>query len=227
MEIKLIVANWKSNKNSAEAVSWLSAFLKPERAAHKQYVICPPYPLLSTLAGLITAAHPANVTLGVQDISPFAAGPYTGEVAGPSLFGLQVAYAIVGHSERRIHLGETSALVAKKVASALHSEITPIVCVDRDQITEQANHLTADERKQVIVAYEPVHAISTFGGQEDPLETTLEAIANIREAFGANTPILYGGSVDKENSLVYLNEPSISGILVGKTSLDPVEFAQL
>ncbi|MCD8484505.1 triose-phosphate isomerase [Candidatus Woesebacteria bacterium] len=218
---KLIVANWKSNKSVTEAKHWAETFVQQEPKDAYTYVVCPPYSALLALQD-----QEQYFALGVQDLSAFGAGAYTGEISAHNLLDLGVKYAILGHSERRRYQNETSADVAKKVTSALDAGITPIVCVDRDQFGEQAAQLTASQREQVIVAYEPVHAISTFGGQEDPIETTLENIAALKESFG-NVPVLYGGSVTPENSLVYLQEDAIQGVLVGGTSLDPEKFAQL
>lgn len=220
---KLIVANWKSNKTIAEARRWVKTFLKQERKDYAQYVVCPPLPLIQCVFEL----SEGEFSLGVQNLSPFDAGAYTGEVSGFSLQGFAVEFAILGHSERRKYLRESSHLVAQKVDEALQYDITPIVCVDMDYAREQASQLSHDHVKKVIVAYEPVHAISTFGGKEDPLDVTLANIKKLREIFRAETKILYGGSVDAENSLTYLQQDAIDGVLVGHASLDPMEFSQL
>ncbi len=220
---KLIVANWKSNKTVSEARRWAETFRQQERQKYAKYVVCPPLPLVPVISELSRGLY----LVGVQNISPFDAGAYTGEVAGYSLQGLKVEYVILGHSERRKYLGETSRLVAQKADEALSYEITPIICIDMDEAKEQMKQLSHEHLKNLIIAYEPVHAISTFGGHEDPLPVTMEHIKKLRQIFRAETPILYGGSVDHENSLTYLHQDSIDGVLVGKASLDPVEFARL
>jgi triosephosphate isomerase len=223
MKTKLVVANWKSNKTITEATSWVQSFLQTEKKENRQYVVCPPMPLLPFILDL----QKAGVALGIQDLSPYGAGAYTGEVSGYSLQDLGVSYAILGHSERRKYFHESSLMVAKKVAQAIDFGIQPIICVDREQIEEQAQALSADEKKKVIIAYEPVHAISTFGGKEDPLETTLDVITQIRDTFGKESIVLYGGSVNPENSLVYLDHEEIDGALVGGASLAAASFAKL
>jgi len=223
MKTKLVVANWKSNKTVTEATAWVQSFLQTQKKANRQYVVCPPMPLLPFILDL----KKSDVALGVQDLSPYGAGAYTGEVSGYSLQDLGVTYAILGHSERRKYFHESSIMVAKKVAQAIDFGIQPIICVDREQIKEQADALSTDEKKKVIIAYEPVHAISTFGGKEDPLDVTLGVIAEIRDAFGKESVVLYGGSVSPENSIVYLENEAIDGALVGGASLVAEKFSQL
>lgn len=220
---KLLVANWKSNKTIAEARRWVKTFLKQERKEYGQYVVCPPLSLIQSVFEL----SEGEFSLGVQNLSPFDAGAYTGEVSGFSLQGFGVEFAILGHSERRKYLRESSHLVAQKVDEALAYDITPIVCVDMDYAREQAQQLSHDHLKSVIVAYEPIHAISTFGGKEDPLDVTLANIKKLRDIFRSDSKIIYGGSVDAENSLIYLQQDTVDGVLVGHASLDPIEFASL
>lgn len=220
---KLLIANWKANKTVTESQEWLDTFRAQQLNTAVQYVLCAPYHLLST----VQPTRNDSYVLGVQDLSQFGAGAYTGEIAGANLVGLGVQYALVGHSERRKYLHETSALVALKVEAAVQAELTPVVCMDREQIEEQADQIPQHLWNKLLIAYEPVHAISTFGGQEDPIETTLEVIAHIHEVFGNEVPVLYGGSVNSENSLVYLQQETIAGALVGGASLDAEKFSQL
>lgn len=219
---KLIVANWKSNKSLAEAEEWIAQFSQQERRSEYEYVVCPPYPALVP----VSRQKESLYSVGIQDLSAYGAGAYTGEVSTPNLAGLGVRYAILGHSERRRYLNESSSLVAQKIETALESNITPIVCIDRDQFQDQADQIDKSFYEKIIIAYEPVHAISTFGGHEDPIAVTLEAVAEVRDIFGS-VPVLYGGSVDPNDSIVYLGEKTIDGVLVGSASLDAQKFAQL
>jgi triosephosphate isomerase len=220
---KLLVANWKANPGLKEAEHWLKTFAKQELRNTREYVVCPPQPLV----GLIAAGQHKHFTLGTQDLSTFEAGAYTGESSAYALSSLGVEFAILGHSERRKYFKESHYDVAKKADLALSFEITPIICIDSNEFVAQIDELSSHAVSHSIFAYEPVHAISSFGGQEDPLQVTLEAIAKLRKLVGDDAEILYGGSVDLENSLTYLNEDSIDGALVGKSSLDPELFAKL
>lgn len=220
---KLLVANWKANVLKHDAQEWVQHFSQQKRREHHEYVVCPPQPLVGVLAA---SSHP-HFTLGAQDASTLEMGAYTGESPASILASLGVRYVILGHSERRKYFKESSIEVAQKAELVLAAELTPIICLDSNQFEEQTELLNATLREKSIFAYEPVHAISTFGGQEDPLSTTLEAIAQLREYVGNESRILYGGSVDLENSLTYLQEDAIDGLLVGKSSLNPEIFAKL
>lgn len=218
---KLVVANWKSNLNWHEAQEWAKAFSQHKKHPHT-YVVCPPTPLL----GALQAGVNSDFLLGVQDLSPFESGAYTGAVSAPNLSGLNVSYVLLGHSERRKYFGETSQTVAQKAEVALAHNLTPIICVDAEDFSHQHSALSHLDASKIVWAYEPVHAISTFGGQEDPIEVTIKNIAKLRDLTGA-TKIIYGGSISPENSLAYLQAPEIDGVLVGAKSLQPELFAQL
>lgn len=220
---KLLVANWKAKLGRTEMEEWLKTFAKQELRNTREYVICPPQPLI----GLVAAEKHKHFTLGAQDTSTFEAGAYTGESSAYALASLGVEFVILGHSERRKYFKESHYDVAKKAELALAFEITPIICIDSNEFVAQIDELSSHALSHSIFAYEPVHAISSFGGHEDPLEVTLEAVAKLRSLVGNDAEILYGGSVDLENSLTYLQEDSIDGALVGKSSLDPEMFAKL
>lgn len=226
LEQKIIVANWKSNHRIQDVPAWFDAFVEQDPKTTVEYILCPPFPLLSAVQTEIAKRGLTQVSLGLQDISAFGAGAYTGATSAFNVQGLGVTHVIVGHSERRRYFDETSVMVAQKIEAALASDLIPILCVDRDEAEKQAELLTAQQRARIIVAYEPVHAISTFGGHEDPIETTLSAVEQI-SVFFDGAPLIYGGSVDPENSLTYLQQATIHGVLVGSSSLDGGKFARL
>lgn len=202
---------------------WLKVFAQQELRETREYALCPPMPLL----GLLAADKHKEFSLCAQDVSVFEAGAYTGESSAYALSSLGVEFAILGHSERRKYFKESHYDVAKKAELALSFEITPIICIDSNEFVAQIDELSSHAMSHSIFAYEPVHAISSFGGHEDPLQITLDAIAKLRSLVGDDAEILYGGSVDLENSLTYLQEDSIDGALVGKASLDAEVFAKL
>jgi triosephosphate isomerase len=221
---KLIVANWKSNKTQTEASNWFTVVGPKAASATAKIVVCPPYPFLPVLNYLITSQK-FNITLGVQDVSPFPSGSYTGAVSVRNLEGQGVKYAIVGHSERRKYFGETNQTVANKVSLLLEEEIMPIVCVEESGIVAQAAALEGGERKKVVVAFEPSGHIGT--GDPDSLADVLRVAGLIRASFADDTQVLYGGSVDEKNCREFLSSDKINGALVGTASLDANEFLKL
>lgn len=226
---RLLVANWKSHKTSAEAQTWLETFrrrvtdLGPQlnSTGKPTMVVAPPFPFVpQTVAALVDVPH---VSVAVQDISPFPAGKYTGAVSTRNLEGWPISHAIVGHSERRRYFHETNQEVANKVSVLIEAGITPIVCVDAEYVEQQADVIEKQLRSRCVVAYEPLAAIGTGVSQE--VAEVLPVVDRVREAFGAQTAVIYGGSVTVDNLDAYLL--ATDGVLVGGASLDADEFMNL
>lgn len=218
--MKMIIANFKSNKNKVEMEEWVRGFSESSAQYSGSVVLCPPMPHLYTCTSLIQN----NVFLGVQDLSSYPAGSYTGAVSTHNLDGFGVKYAIVGHSERRSHFHETNADIANKVKECVAAGITPIVCVSKDEVNATANALDENDRKRCIVAFEPLEHIGT--GEADTLEHILETKKWVHIAFGS-VPYLYGGSVNVSTDTSILTSPEIDGFLVGGASLDAQGFLSL
>jgi len=217
---KYIVANWKSNKTITGAQSWLEQYLSETSNTihHVKVIVAPAFHLLSVFAD----TNDTSLSLAVQDISPFAAGAYTGEVTASLLTGLSVKYAIVGHSERRRHFGETYTQVAQKVDQCLQNNITPIVCVDKAYVDQQAAALSKEHLEKCIVAYEPLAAIGS--GWSEDVGTVQEVEKHVQAVFG-EVPVIYGGSVDAADILDYTLVSS--GVLVGSASLKIESFVEM
>lgn len=225
---RLIVANWKSHKTLLEATDWTKKFRSFVESHRQQFektgaahvVIAPPYPFLFQVAELLSGLP--KVSVGVQDISPFPAGKYTGAVSTRNLESLPITHAIVGHSERRRYFHETYQEITNKVDLLIDAGITPIVCVDHPDIKTQADVIDKKLRSKCVVAYEPLESIGTGISQE--VAQVLPVVEEIKVAFG-NVPIIYGGSVDAENIDAYLL--TMDGVLVGGASLGAEEFGKL
>ncbi len=222
---KLIIANWKSNKTLAEVTHWLNNFpnsLENRRSLDSlEIVLAPPYPFL-TLASKIIGERNLPIKLAVQDLSAFGSGAYTGEVAAFNLQGLDVQYAILGHSERRRFLAESSQLIADKIAEALAWKIKPILCLDQPYFLEQARFLSSEATANCLIAYEPVKAIGSglplSPGDLLPIKQELTSV------YGAKK-LIYGGSVNAENVADFLRV--CDGVLVGSASPDLADFVDL
>ena len=204
-----------------EAQHWLDAVGPKASSLPYKLILCPPFPFLPPIAWNITTKKYA-ISLGVQDVSPFPAGAYTGAVSARNLEGIGIEYALIGHSERRRYFHETIQEVANKVTQCLETKIIPIVCVDKEIIHAQANALQDDERKQVIVLYEPVGHIGT--GEIEELSVVESLADQVHEAFGSFVRVLYGGSVDKKTQEQFLNSSKLAGFGMGSASLEAETF---
>lgn len=208
-----IIANWKSNKNISEALDWVSQVgpQLPKRDDLK-VVVCPTFSTLSEVKKAVTVGN-FPLLVGAQDLSPLEVGAYTGEESAELLKEL-ASVAILGHSERRQNFSETDEMVAKKVAQAKQFNITPLVCVQRSD--------TPVPEGCKLVAYEPVWAIGT--GHPDTPDNASQIARALKQKYGQDLEVLYGGSVTAENIEAFVSQLDINGVLIGKTSLDAREF---
>lgn len=211
-----IIANWKSNKTISEALAWIDEVgPKLYRRENLKVVVCPPFTDIEEVKKAILVGN-YPILVGAQDLSSFPDGPYTGEESARILSEI-VDLAILGHSERRQNFGETDQTVAEKVVRAKEFNIIPLVCVQNE------NTPVPDRVK--LVAYEPVFAIGT-GNPDTPADATKVAEA-LKRKFGEDLLVLYGGSVTSEDAKAFLQQESLSGLLVGGASLDPEEFIKI
>ncbi len=248
----LVAANWKMNpSNIDDALDLVRGVLSVARghADRVEVSIFPPFPWLLAVSEVLVES---GVKLGAQDCFWEMSGAFTGEVS-PAMLRALCQWVIVGHSERRVYLGETDEMVAKKAAAALSCELSVIMCVGELADHYDAGHYdagtsdqvvsaqvraglancTADDSARLVIAYEPVWAIGT-GKTADPEHAykTMRLIRKIvGEMIGAGAArkvrILYGGSVNSGNVQAYVELPYCDGCLVGGASLDASEFAHI
>ncbi len=224
--MKYFVANWKAYKNLQEAEAWIKIFddhlIADQKLQEKlnsdkiKIILAPPHPFISDLLYLLKSfkkkySYFKNVHLAAQDLSQFDEGNYTGEDTAKSLEGL-IDYTIIGHSERRKFISETDEILFHKSEMAFKYNIEPIFVIRSENDALPA--------KIKIIAYEPEDAIGTGDNQETEEIIALKNKLNL----GNDKIFLYGGSVNSHNSAVYLKSEAIDGFLIGKASLDPVEF---
>jgi triosephosphate isomerase len=241
----LIVGNWKMNLNTQEA-SLLVKRLNDNIKVHKEIEIVLA-PSLLTLQPISKEVDRRKFKLAVQNAFFKDEGAYTGEVSFTMLRDL-ADYAIVGHSERRIYFGETLEVVRDKVEAAIRNGISPILCVGEtqherangetkrvihDQVVTALSNLTAEDVANVVIAYEPVWAISTFGGilaKPDEVKAVTDQIRyQVLELYGEQVArdvrVIYGGSVDDHTARGYLEIEGVDGCLPGSASLNYQKFA--
>ena len=247
----LVSGNWKMNENHFEAlrlVQELAAMLRVSGVPDGREVsIHPPFTSLRTVQTAVETDK-VPVALGAQSCHHEVRGAFTGEVSAEMLAKLNVAYVIAGHSERRMHCGETDALVRAKVDAILVQGMRPIVCVGevleqrqsgqaephvRRQVLDALSGRSAETIGSVVIAYEPIWAIGT--GETASVEDAEQMCAVIRDEVAklagpgaaASVRIQYGGSVTPESAGGLLDAENIDGLLVGGASLDAERFVSI
>ncbi len=244
---KLVVGNWKMNpqtiKEAEELVQHIEKKLT-EGEISTDVVICPPFVFLAKFA------HLKNIKLGAQNLSWAQEGPLTGEISATELKQLGVQYVILGHSERRMNLGETDSVVNAKLIEAMKRNLTPILCLGGEpgaiekemkivvakQFVRCTKGLTKDDLKKIVFAYEPIWAISTMKKSKPASsEHARDQIEHIYQILARHMPeheargirVIYGGTVNQDNVNKYAKHPVIQGALVGAASLDPDNFWEI
>ncbi|NCN45715.1 MAG: hypothetical protein COU63_04320 [Candidatus Pacebacteria bacterium CG10_big_fil_rev_8_21_14_0_10_36_11] len=218
---KIIFGNWKANKSLTQAREWLEIFnqeLAEDAQLEVEGVIAPAFPLLSEVKENL----PKQISLGLQDISAYPAGSYTGGVSVQNIAGFGVKYALIAHSERRKYFTETSTTAAQKVTQLLSIGITPIVCVERETIDEQIARISVEELSKCIIAYEPSASIGS--GNNASLSDVTDFKEKVKRLCG-DVPYLYGGSVNEQSIAEYLFVTD--GVIIGTASLEAKQFVSV
>lgn len=213
----LIVANWKSYKTTSEAKNWLYQLKmqEVESSSSKEVMLAPSFTLLPYVHSFIEA-NDMKISVGAQNVSPFAQGAYTGEVAAGQLSEF-ASFVVIGHSERRSYFSENETMLFNKVKQALQVNLQVIFCVQGKEAQ------VPDGVK--IVAYEPVEAIGT--GHPDSPEDAQNVAEEVKNRYKSVETVLYGGSVTADTVRNFTELSDISGVLVGKASLDAKAFIEI
>ncbi|MDP3880677.1 MAG: triose-phosphate isomerase [bacterium] len=232
--MKLLVGNWKMNPETKKKALELAKAVDKKGA-----IVCPPFVYLDAVSKELK-----NAKLGAQDLHMENSGPYTGEISPIQLKEFGVQYVIIGHSERRA-MGEGDVLVAKKLKAAHENALIPILCVGESQIQrdeDKTNQVLKDQigsalfkvdkSKQVIIAYEPIWAISSGdlshkGASPKDIKETINYILAIAKELTDNFSLIYGGSSNSSNVKDYVSLDGIEGVLAGTASLSPDEFNKM
>ena len=234
---KIIAGNWKMNMTPSEAVKLCAELKELVNTEEADVVYCVP---AIDIVPVVEAVKGTNVEVGAENMYFEEKGAYTGEISAAMLKDAGVKYVIIGHSERRDYFKEDDALLNKKVKKAFEAGLTPILCCGetleqretgvtmdwiRLQIKSDLVGVTADQVKELVIAYEPIWAIGT--GKTATTEQAQEVCKGIRdcinEMYDAATAdavrIQYGGSVNAGNAAELFAQPDIDGGLVGGASL--------
>ena len=239
----IIAGNWKMNTTVHESIRLVTE-LKTRLINIKdvEVVVAPPFTSLHSVA---IAVQDSEIKVSAQNLFWEEDGAYTGEISGSMLSDLGCEYVIIGHSERRQHFEETNETVRKRIMTALHFKLKPILCIgetlgEREknqtlqvletQLKEGLRGIDRRELETMVVAYEPVWAIGT-GVTASP-EQAQEAHAFIRQWLtahlgkenGERIRIQYGGSVKPDNIKKLMEQTDVDGALVGGASLVASSF---
>ena len=244
MKQTIVAGNWKMNLNLQEGVA-LAKELNDALTNEKpncSVVICTPFIHLASIDAVI---NKEVIGLGAENCADKEKGAYTGEVSAEMVKSTGADYVILGHSERRGYYGETPEILKEKVMLALKNNLKVIFCIGESLEEREANkqnevvkaelegsvfNLSADDFKNIIIAYEPIWAIGT--GKTATAEQAEEIHAFIRstiaekygEEIADQTSILYGGSCKASNAPELFAKPDIDGGLIGGASLKVADF---
>ncbi len=242
----VIAGNWKMNMTPSEAKIAVAETAKlTDSMTGCDVVLCVPF---VDIAAAVEAAKGTNVKIGAQNVHFEAKGAFTGEVSAAMLVECGVEYVVIGHSERRQYFGETDNTVNLRTKAALAAGLKVLLCLGevleerQDGITAEVvamqtkldlKGISAEDMKNVIIAYEPVWAIGT--GLTATPEQADEVCGIIRNTIAGlynsevaeATTIQYGGSMNDANATDLLSKINVDGGLIGGASLVPAKFAKI
>jgi triosephosphate isomerase len=235
---KLIVANWKMNFLYKNAFNFCKKILLKKKLIKNKFVICPPTTLILQLSSKFK-----GITFGAQDCHYEKLGAYTGDISALMLKDINCKHVIIGHSERRKYYFEDHIILKRKIESVINAGLIPIYCIGEDinikrkdktknhLLRQLLNTLPKKNKNKIIIAYEPIWSIGTGNTPtvneiEDVNLYIKKIITKINLSY-EKTSILYGGSVNKHNSLVFLDNKNIDGLLIGGASLNLNTFSSI
>ena len=242
-----IGTNWKMTKTIAEGIDFTKGLKKISKAitSDLQLFIIPSHTSLVPIKELTTGS---DIYLGAQNMHWEDSGAYTGEISPRMLAEIGIDMIELGHSERRQYFNETDAAINKKVHAALKYSIRPLICIGenmeqkKQQISKETlaaqlkvclQGVSMEQAKEVLIAYEPVWAIGEQGVPanagyvvdiHDFLRNRLEEIF---AEVGREIPILYGGSVNHDNFLEYIDLKNVNGLFIGRAAWNIDSFQDI
>ncbi|HUF25890.1 MAG TPA: triose-phosphate isomerase [Gemmatimonadaceae bacterium] len=246
MRSPIFAANWKMNLGPTEAKSYMRTFLARYARREDRTVLFFP-PALTLHAVLEALRDRGDMLAGVQNIHDEEKGAFTGENSAPIARNAGARLVLVGHSERRHLFGESDEATGRKCELAVRHDLTAVLCVGETLEQRERGETEAVVARQLaaglarvdrthiggmLIAYEPVWAIGT-GRNATPDDASVvharirAELDRIGGEHGKKAPILYGGSVNRDNVRALLEAPGVDGVLVGGASLDPDGWAAI
>ena len=236
-----VMGNWKMNLTVGDSSIYLQRLLKKIKPSRGLEIIIAPSAISLPSLSLQLERNKSKIKLAAQNFYQKDFGAYTGEISIAQLRGV-VSYALIGHSERRFIFGETNKDISQKVAAAIRSGITPVLCIGetenqrnfgetidvlRDELLGGLSEIDTEDVKKCLIAYEPARPATP-----DEIAASIRLIKEqLVDIYGQETteetPLLYGGSVNPNNAGAYLTIPGINGVLVGESSLISDNFNEI
>lgn len=243
---KLIVANWKMNPRTLKDLKKIFSDFKKQKVnyTNKTVVFCPPSIFLREMKSLYSGS---KIFFGAQNAHFEEDGQFTGDISIPMIKDSGARFVIIGHSEIR-EKGETDEIISKKVFKALKDDLHVLLCIGEKVHDAQATYLNivAEQLrgalkyvspglvKKLNIVYEPVWAVGKGNSAMNThdihfmnLFIKKELMHKFGKNIGSHIPVLYGGSVDSDNARIIVEEGVVDGLLIGRASLNPQEFAKI
>ena len=239
----VIAGNWKMNNTPSQTKALIEQMKPLVADADCDVVLCVPF---IDIPAAVEAAKGSNIKIGAENIHFKASGAYTAEISADMLKEAGVEYVVIGHSERRQYFAETDQTVNLRTLAAVNAGFKAIVCVGETleqrelgytetllkyQTKMALTNVTAEQLKNIIIAYEPVWAIGTgvTATAEQADEGNGFCRAAIAEAYGADVAetvtIQYGGSMNAKNADELVSKVNVDGGLIGGASLKAEDFS--
>ena len=246
MRRTVIAGNWKMNMTPAKTREFITELAPMVAGMDKcDIVLCVPYVDIATA---VEAAKGTNIHIGAENVHYEKSGAFTGEISAEMLTEIGTEYVVIGHSERRQYFGETDTTVNLRTKAALAQGLKVILCLGEvkderlagitDEVVRMQTKLdlagiSAEELKNVIIAYEPVWAIGTgLTATPEQADETCGVIRKcIAELYGEDAAeeitIQYGGSMNDANAEELLAKANVDGGLIGGASLKTDKFTAI
>jgi triosephosphate isomerase len=239
--------NWKMHKTLAEGIDYSKQLIEATKNINEniQFFIIPPYTSLWPIKDVLKGSR---IMLGAQNAHWERQGPYTGEISPEMLAEIGLDIAELGHSERRQYYNENDVDINKKAHSAIKYDMKPLICVGENlqqksygiavetiaaQVKVCTFDISSEDAEKMLIAYEPVWAIGEKGIPADPEHVALihntirKVLVEKYQKIGENIPILYGGSVNENNSMGYLKLQNVDGLFIGRAAWNMVSFKKI
>ena len=245
MRRPMVAGNWKMHGTRASVAELIDGLRNLDLPSDVEIAV---FPSDLFIDRVINGLEDTPISVGAQDAAiDSKQGALTGEISPSQLVDAGCELVLIGHSERRLILGESDETLNRKFAAAQASGLTPVLCIGETleqreagqtlevverQLNAVINEFGIDVFASAVIAYEPVWAIGT--GLTATPQQAQDVHAAIRAQLAQKNPevaqsvrLLYGGSVKAANAVELFSMPDIDGGLIGGASLNADEFGAI